>query len=102
MEQQEFNADPQQLRAEAEKEPSHKGLDHYFEAIRVLKEDKGFSYREIAAWLQQRGLNVDHNAVWRAYSKTMRGGSADRTIERYEQYEHNTPHGGAMPWLGES
>ena len=45
MEQEEFRVDTQQLRAEAEKEPIHKGLYDYFEAIRILKEDKGFSYR---------------------------------------------------------
>ena len=66
---QEFTADPQRLRAEAEKEPRRRGLEDYAEAIRVLKEVKGFSFREIAAWLHERGLTTDHNAVWRAYSK---------------------------------
>ncbi|MFM7101934.1 MAG: hypothetical protein ACKO3N_12270, partial [Verrucomicrobiota bacterium] len=27
--------------------------------------DKGFSYREIAAWLAGRGVAADHNAVYR-------------------------------------
>jgi hypothetical protein len=99
MEQEEFNADPQQLRAEAEKEPSRRGLVDYSEAIRVLKEDKSFSFREIAAWLQQRGMNTDHNAVWRAYFKTNPEGSAARFSEQNEQYERKTAHGGAMPWL---
>ena len=36
MEQEEYSADPQQLRAEAEKEPSRRGLEDYSEAIRVL------------------------------------------------------------------
>ena len=94
-----FNVDPHQLRAEAEKEPSRRGLDDYSEAIRVLKEAKGFSFREIAAWLQQRGLNTDHNAVWRAYSKTNPSGQLDDGNERNEQYERKTAYGGAMPWL---
>ena len=94
-----FNADPQQLRAEAEKEQSRKGLEDYFEAIRVLKEDKGFSFREIATWLQQRSLNADHNAVWRAYSKSAIAGKLHLIEERNEQYEHKAAHGGAMPWL---
>jgi hypothetical protein len=99
MEQEEFSANPQQLRAEAEKEPSRRGLEDYSGAIRVLKEDKGFSFREIAAWLQQRGLNTDHNAVWRAYSKTNPSGQLGETNELSEQYERKTAHGGAMPWL---
>jgi hypothetical protein len=99
MEQEEFNADPQRLRAEAEKEPSRRGLEDYSEAIRVLKEAKGFSFREIAAWLQQRGLNTDHNAVWRAYSRTNPSGQLGEISERIEQYERKTAYEGAMPWL---
>jgi hypothetical protein len=94
-----FNVDPHQLRAEAEKEPSRRGLEDYSEAIRVLKEDKGFSFREIAAWLQQRGLNTDHNAVWRAYSKATPSDQLGESNERNERYELKTAHGGAMPWI---
>ncbi len=99
MEHAELNADPQKLRIEAEKEPPRRGLQDYFEAIRVLKEDKGFSLREIAAWLQQRGLNADHNAVWRAYIKAGSGQPPAGSHERNERYEQRTPNGGAMPWL---
>jgi hypothetical protein len=99
MGQDELNADPQQLRAEAEKESPRRGLEDYSEAIRVLKEDKGFSFREIATWLQQRGLNTDHNAVWRAYSKTNPSSQLGETNERNEQDEQRAAHGGAMPWL---
>jgi len=99
MEQEEFTADPQELRAKAEKEPSRRGLENYAETIRVLKEDKGFSFREIAAWLQQRGMNTDHNAVWRAYAKTIPEGTAGQTSEQIERYERNTANGGATPWL---
>jgi hypothetical protein len=99
MEQQEFAADPQQLKAEALREPSRRGLEDYADTIRLLKEDKGFSFREIAAWLHQRGMNTDHNAVWRAYSKATAGQTGSSGYERIEQYEHRTAHGGAMPWL---
>lgn len=99
MEQEDLKVDPNQLHAEAQREPSRRGLADYVETIRVLKEDKGFSYREIAAWLQQRGLSADHNAVWRAYSKTIRGVAASGGYERNEQSERRTANGGAMPWL---
>ena len=92
-------ADPQQLRAEAQKEPRRRGLDDYRETIRLLREEKGFSLREIAAWLQERGLNVDHNAVWRAYSKENQGESVTGRSEQSERYEHKRAGEGAMPWL---
>jgi len=101
MEDQEYMADPQQLRAEAEQEPRRRGLDDYREAIRVLREEKELSFREIATWLQQRGLNVDHNAVWRTYSKGMSGGPGDRVIERNERFERRGSHEDAMPGLQE-
>jgi ribosome-binding protein aMBF1 (putative translation factor) len=102
MEPEEFSADPQQLRAEAEKEPRRRVLEDYGETIRLLKEEKGFSFREIAAWFQQRGLNIDHNAAWRAYSKTTSAGSIGNVEERNERYERKPVQEGAMPWLGES
>ena len=102
MELEEFKADPQQLRAEAEKEPRRRGLEDYVDTIRLLKEEKGFSFREIATWLQQRGLNIDHNAAWRAYSRTTLNGPVGKTTEQNERNEHRPPHEGAMPWLEES
>ena len=99
MDQEKPEVDPQQLRTEAQMEPSRRGVADYAEAIRVLKEDKGFSFREIAVWLQERGLSADHNAVWRAYSKTNPGTAASGNYERNEQSERTTAHGGAMPWL---
>jgi hypothetical protein len=99
MEHQEFMADPQQLRAEAAKEPSRRGLEDYLDTIRLLKEEKGFSYREIAAWFQQRGMNTDHNAVWRAYSKTQSKSTSLISSEQIERTEHRRANQGAMPWL---
>ena len=102
MEHDEFKIDPQQLRAEAEKEPSRRGIEDYSDAIRVLKEDKGFSFREIAAWFTRRGLNIDHNAIWRAYSKTNPSGSGASYNEQSERYERQAAREAAMPWLGGS
>lgn len=95
-------SDPQQLRAEAEKEEPRRGLEPYQDVIRLLKEEKGFSFREIAAWLQQRGLDTDHNAVWRAYSKSIPGGSGGESYEQYERSEQRRSHEAAMPWLAGS
>jgi hypothetical protein len=99
MEQEEFMADPQQLQAEARKEPRRRGLDDYRDTIRLLKEEKGFSLREIAAWLQERGVNVDHNAVWRTYSKGLSGRLVSGRIEQSEQYEQRRASDGSMTWM---
>ena len=95
----EFTANPQELLAEAVQEPRRRGLADYQEAIRVLKEEKEFSFREIAAWLQQRGLKVDHNAVWRAYSKAAPEGPGRRANQRREQLGRQQAHEEAMPWM---
>ncbi len=104
MESQEFITDPQQLRAEAEKEPQRqqRGLDAYSETIRLLKEEKGFTFREIATWFHERSLKVDHNAVWRAYSKVARLVSGRASVEQSEQSEQRDAKEEAMPWLQES
>ena len=95
----EFTANPQQLLTEAVQEPRRRGLADYQEAIRVLKEEKEFSFRDIAVWLQQRGLKVDHNAVWRAYSKTAPEGAGRRANQRREQLGRQQAHEEAMPWM---
>jgi hypothetical protein len=99
MNQEKPRIDPQQLRTEAQREPSRRGLEDYLETIQLLKEEKGFSFREIASWLQQRGLETDHNAVWRAYSKTIPEPTTSQDYERNERYERKAIHSGAMPWL---
>jgi hypothetical protein len=101
MQDQDYMADPQQLRAEAEREPRRRCLDDYREAIRVLRDEKELSFREIAAWLQQRGLNVDHNAVWRTYSKGAPEPLGHRNREQNERLEQRRTHEDAMPWLKE-
>ena len=95
----EFAVNPQQLLAEAVQEPRRRGLGDYQEAIRVLKEEKDFSFRQIAVWLQQHGLKVDHNAVWRAYSKAAPEEPGRRTNQRTERLERQQAHEDAMPWM---
>lgn len=59
------------LLEEAQKEPNRKLLEDYRETIRVLRDDKGFSFREIAEWLTENGVDADYNAVYRVYTKGM-------------------------------
>ena len=62
---------PHFLLEQAEKEPNRKLLEDYRETINVLRNDKGFSFREIAEWLRQNGVDADYNAVYRVYTKGM-------------------------------
>jgi len=101
MESEEYVADPQRLQAEAQKEPPRRGLGDYQETIRLLREEKGFSLREIAAWLRERGVNVDHNAVWRTYSREGHSGQSGNIIEQNKRYERKSVSDEAMPWLKE-
>lgn len=61
------------LLLDAEKEPTRVALPSYIQVIEVLREKKGFSFREIAEWLSKRGVEADHNSVYRLYTKKVVG-----------------------------
>ena len=61
---------PGALLREAEEEPNYRDLNEYCPVIATLR-GKGFSYREIAEWLSERGVELDHNAVYRLYTRNM-------------------------------
>jgi transposase-like protein len=61
---------PDALLREAEEEPSYRDLREYVPVISTLR-GKGFSYRDIAEWLSERGIDLDHNGVYRLYTKSL-------------------------------
>ena len=61
---------PDALLREAEEEPNYRSLASYCPVIDKLRR-KGFSYREIAEWLTERGVEADHNAVYRVYMNSL-------------------------------
>jgi hypothetical protein len=71
---------------EAEAETDRNLLRQYIDSIHLLRE-KGFSYREIAEWLTERGLSVDHNEVYREYMDYCEGrdGGPDLKHEEIER-----------------
>ncbi len=83
---------PEVLLRFAEEEEPRRVLDDYAQVIHALR-DKNFTFREIAEWLQGYGFDVDHNAVWRAYAKTVPDyeahleAEADEQLEREEGYQ---------------
>ena len=62
--------DPNVLLEEALAEDDKHYLRPYGAIIRALREKK-FSYRQIADWLNERGLDVDHNSIYREHTKHM-------------------------------
>jgi hypothetical protein len=61
---------PEVLLEEAEQEPNYRDLSSYCAVIGTLRR-KGFSYRDIAEWLSVRGVDADHNAVYRVYTNSL-------------------------------
>ena len=52
---------------EARSEPKRKLVWDHIETINHLRNEKRFTFRDIAAWLTARGVEMDHSAVYRAY-----------------------------------
>ena len=49
---------------------NYRDLRSYCAVIGTLRR-KGFSYRDIAEWLSVRGVDADHNAVYRVYTNSL-------------------------------
>jgi len=62
---------PEQLLEQAMNEPDRRILEDYTDVIRVLKDEKRFTFREIAHWLNGHGIRTDHNTIYRTYRKTL-------------------------------
>jgi hypothetical protein len=69
---------PDRLLEMAMGEADRRILDDYADAIRVLRDDKRFTFREIAQWLKQNGVQTDHNSVYRAYRKHLPPEAAEK------------------------
>ena len=67
----------------ARQEPDRREIDDNLDTIRHLRDEKGFTFREIAEWLTGNGLVTDHNAVYRAYTKRL----SDREIDDVDRTE---------------
>ncbi len=82
------NPDPEFLLNEAMNEPNRRLLEEYAGVIRVLRNEKRFTFREIAEWLNLYGVETDHNAVYRQYTKGMPPGM-EAMVEEEAMREEN-------------
>lgn len=78
---------PDMLLERAEQESARRTLSEYNAVIRTLRDEKNFTFREIAHWLQSHYLQADHNAVYREYTKGMPVELAQDEVLADEQVE---------------
>ena len=71
----------------AERESVRRVLADYNPVIRTLRDEKNFTFREIAAWLKEYNVQADHNAVYREYTKGMPDDLARDEAEADEHIE---------------
>ena len=83
------NPPPEYLLEEAMKEPDRKLLEEYIQTIKVLRDNKRFTFREIADWLKEYGVIADHNAIYRAYLKSLPERDAAALADAHEEEEQN-------------
>ena len=85
---------PEYVAEMARGEPNVRLVADYTDAIEVLRDEKGFTFREIAEWLQQKfGIEADHNAVWRAYTKGLPENEAVQAAHEDEEDERDLMQG---------
>jgi hypothetical protein len=58
---------PELLLEEAKKEPKRILLMDFISTIYTLRDEKKFTFRAIAEWFGQKGIETDHSAVYRTY-----------------------------------
>lgn len=72
--------EPRDVYDAAKGEPSRRPLQAYMDAIVELRDNKGFSFREIAEWISENAVTTDHNTVYREYKKHQK-----KELEKHER-----------------
>jgi len=65
--------DPAALAKAAEQEERVIAARDYSDVIGVLRDKKRFSFQKIANWLNERGVTLDNNDVYRVYVANISG-----------------------------
>jgi hypothetical protein len=79
---------PDYLLEKAMKEPDRRLIEDYDGVIRTLRDEKRFTFREVAEWLEENGVEVDHNAVYRQYTKGLTA-EQERIVEMEDAQEQH-------------
>ena len=79
---------PEAFLEEAKNEKRRQLLADHSQTITFLRDEKRFSFREIAEWLTKRGLDVNRGGVYRAYIAA-RPMTEEEFFESQQQDEEN-------------
>ncbi len=77
---------PDAFLAEATNEPKRKLITDHTRTIKVLRDEKRFTFRQIAEWLTDRGIETDHSSVYRAYMSAVPDEQRD-PITDWDEFE---------------
>ena len=77
---------PDVLLQMAEQECDQRDGEEYLQVISTLR-NKSFSFRDISRWLEERGVLMNHNAVYRMYMKNLSLNEVADEMEQQEQEE---------------
>ena len=75
---------PDMLLELAMEEDDRRILGEYIQTIQLLRNEKRFTFREIAEWLNENGVETDHNAVYRAYIRHLPEEVAEQVAQEAE------------------
>ena len=78
--------EPSKILKEAKSAPDRRGLEVHREAVLVLRE-KDYSWRDIAEFLTERGVQTDHTKVYRMFNKPKKRKTTMITIPPATEYK---------------
>jgi hypothetical protein len=76
---------PEAFLEEARREPKRKLITDHTDTIRVLRDEKKFTFSAIADWFAARGFQTDRSAVYRAYLLTIKPSEVHPDDEEFAQ-----------------
>ena len=82
---------PEAFLEEAKREPKRKLISDHSDTIRTLREEKKFTFRAIAEWFCERGIETDRGAVYRAYLLSMKIQSFEELVEEEQAVRDMEP-----------
>ena len=76
----------------AAQEENRRELSEFSDVITLLRNEKNFTFREIAGWLSDHtGMQIDHNAVYREYTSGMpqQLAEVEEMSDKYTEWEES-------------
>ncbi len=78
---------PEAFLDEAKREPKRKLILDHIKTIKVLRDEKNFTFSAIADWFIKKGFQTDRSAVYRAYLLAIPKEQRDPKDDEYQEME---------------